>query len=100
MALLAGKPTFADWVTTYQLEGGFGGGSVKETKRVKTEFSRAMAARSFSMIILDKGIEWIWGHPEKYYYVSSEPVFRDPTVYWPVVGVAFRPTSRMYPMTK
>ena len=100
MSLIAGKATFADWVTTYQLEGSFGGGSVKETNRVKTEFSHAMATQSFSMIILDKGVDWVWGHPEKYYYVSDEPVFSDPNVYWGVVGFIYRPTFKMYPIIK
>jgi Dolichyl-phosphate-mannose-protein mannosyltransferase len=100
LPLMAGKPTFADWVTTYQLDGEFGGGSVRETNRVKSEFSHAMATQSFSMIILDKDIRWIWGHPEKYYYISDQPVFDDPNVYWPVVGYPYRPTFKMYPIIK
>lgn len=97
MALMAGKSTYADWVTTYQLEGGFGGGDLKEENRVKTEFSHAMAAQKFSMLILDKEINWIWGHPEKYYYASDEQVFKNPDVFWPVVGFHIRPTIIMYP---
>jgi hypothetical protein len=100
LALMAGKATFADWVSTYQLEGGFGGGDVRETNRVKSEFTHAMATQEFSMIILDKDINWIWGHPEKYYYKSNEPVFNNPVVFWPVIGFQIRPTIVMYPVHK
>ena len=98
--LMAGKPTYADWVNTYQLEGGFGGGDIKETNRVKSEFIRAMATQKFSMIILDKDINWVWGHPEKYYYMSKDPVFDNPNVFWPVIGFQIRPTIKMYPIQK
>ena len=97
ISLMAGKPTFADWVTLYQLEGGFGGGDARETNRVKSEFIHAMATQQFSMIILDKDINWIWGHPEKYYYKSKDPVFNASNVFWPVVGYQIRPTIIMYP---
>jgi len=97
LSWMAGKPTFADWVSTYQLEGGFGGGDIRETNRVKSEFLHAMATQQFSMIILDKDINWIWGHPEKYYYKSAEPVFKNPDVFWPVIGYQVRPTIIMYP---
>ncbi len=97
LSLMAGKPTFADWVSTYQLEGGFGGGDVTQTNRVKSEFIHAMATQKFSMIILDKDINWVWGHPEKYYYISNQPVFNNPNVYWPVIGFQIRPTIIMYP---
>ena len=100
ISLMAGKPTFADWISTYLLEGGFGGGDKKETDRVKSEFTHAMATQEFSMIILDKDINWIWGHPEKFYFISNEPVFHDPNVFWPVVGFPFRPTIIMYPNKK
>ena len=100
ISLMAGKPTFADWVTLYQLEGGFGGGDARETNRVKSEFIHAMAAQQFSMIILDKDTNWVWGHPEKYYYKSNEPVFNNPNVFWPVVGYQIRPTIIMYPNQK
>jgi len=100
ISLIAGKPTFADWVSLYQLEGGFGGGDARETNRVKSEFIHAMATQEFSMIILDKDINWIWGHPEKYYYKSDEPVFNAPDVFWPVVGYQIRPTIIMYPNQK
>ncbi len=100
ISLMAGKPTFADWVSTYQLEGGFGGGDIRETNRVKSEFTHAMATQEFSMIILDKDINWIWGHPEKYYYKSNEPVFNNPDVFWPVIGFQIRPTIIMYPVHK
>jgi hypothetical protein len=100
LSLIAGKPTFADWVTTYQLEGGFGGGDIRETNRVKSEFIHVMAVQKFSMIILDKDINWVWGHPEKYYYISKDPVFDNPNVYWPVIGFQIRPTIKMYPIQK
>jgi hypothetical protein len=100
ISLIAGKPTFAEWSTTYQLEGGLGGGDLKETNRVKSEFTHAMATQEFSMIISDKDINWLWGHPEKYYYLSNEPVFNNPDVFWPITGFPFRPTIIMYPINK
>jgi len=100
ISLMAGKPTFADWVSLYQLEGDFGGGDARETNRVKSEFTHAMATQEFSMIILDKDINWVWGHPEKYYYQSDEPVFNNPNVFWPVIGFQIRPTIIMYPEQK
>jgi hypothetical protein len=100
MTMMAGKPTYADWGSTYQLEGGFGGGDVIQTNRVKSEFARAMARREFSTIILDTDPRWVWGHPEKYYYVSNEPVFNDPDVFWPVTGFQTRPKAIMYPTQK
>jgi hypothetical protein len=100
LALMANKAAFASWSPIYQLEGNFGGGNVRETARVKAEFGNAMARREFSIIILDQTPNWIWGHPEKYYSVSSEPVFSSPGVFWPVTGWAIRPTILMVPMTE
>lgn len=100
ISLMAGKPTFAEWSTTYQLEGGLGGGDLKETNRVKSEFIHAMAVQEFSMIISDKNINWIWGHPEKFYYISDEPVFNNPDVFWSITGFPMRPTIIMYPNQK
>lgn len=100
LALMAGKPTFASWLATSQLEGNFGGGNVRETARVKTEFANAMARREFSVIILDQTPNWIWGHPEKFYSVSPEPIFSSPDVFWPVTGWAIRPTIMMVPITE
>ena len=51
----------------------------------------------FSLIILDKGLNSVWGKPEKYYTMSSEPVFASADVYWPVVGLQVRPTFIMVP---
>ncbi len=100
ISLMAGKPTFAEWSTTYQIEGGLGGGDLRETNRVKSEFTHAMATQEFSMIISDKDVNWIWGHPEKFYYISDEPVFNNPDVFWPITGFPFRPTIIMYPDQK
>lgn len=100
LALMANKSAFASWSPIYQLEGDFGGGNIRETARVKTAFDNAMARREFSIIILDQTPNWIWGHPEKYYSVSSEPVFSSPDVFWPVTGWAIRPTILMVPMTE
>jgi hypothetical protein len=82
----------------YQLEGNFGGGDPREAARVKTEFTNAMARQQFAMIILDQQPNWIWGHPEKYYTASYEPVFSSPDVFWPVTGWDTRPTIQMTPM--
>jgi hypothetical protein len=97
LALLAGKPTFADWNAMYLLDGGYGGGDPKEAQRVKVQFLRAMATHRFSMIVLDKDLNWVWGHPERYYSISPEPVFQDPNVFWPVTGWQVRPTMKMLP---
>ncbi len=97
LELIAGKPTFADWNAMYLLDGGYGGGDPKEAQRVKVEFLHAMAIHQFSMIILDRDLNWVWGHPEKYYSISPEPVFKDPNVFWPVTGWQVRPTIKMFP---
>jgi 4-amino-4-deoxy-L-arabinose transferase-like glycosyltransferase len=97
LPLMAGKPTFASWNAMYQLGGGYGGGDLKEAQRVKTEFANAMARHEFAMIILDRDTNWVWGYPEKYYYMSTEAVFHDPDVFWPVVGWQNRPTFKMLP---
>ena len=100
LALMAGKPTYASWNAMYQLGGGYGGGDPEQTQRVKTEFANAMARHAFAMIILDRDLNWVWGYPEKYYYVSAEPVFSDPDVFWPVVGWQNRPTIEMFPIRR
>ncbi len=97
LALMSGKNAFASWSPMYQLEGNFGGGDVREAARVKTEFSNAMAQQQFSLIILDQEVNWIWGHPERYYSASYEPIFSSPTVFWPVTGWEIRPTIIMVP---
>jgi 4-amino-4-deoxy-L-arabinose transferase-like glycosyltransferase len=98
LALMAGKAPFASWSPMYQLEGNFGGGDPREAARVKTEFTNAMARQQFAMIILDQQPNWIWGHPEKYYTASYEPVFSNPDVFWPVTGWDTRPTIQMTPI--
>ncbi len=100
LALMAGKKPFASWSPMYQLEGNYGGGDAHESARVKTQFSNAMAQQQFSLIILDQEVNWIWGHPEKYYTTSYEPVFSSPNVFWPVTGWATRPTIDMVPNGK
>ncbi len=95
---MAGKPTLASWNAMYQLGGGYGGGDLIKAQRVKTEFANAMARHAFAMIILDRDLNWVWGYPEKYYYVSEEPVFSNPDVFWPVVGWQNRPTTKMFPI--
>ena len=100
LALMAGKQPFASWSPMYQLEGNFGGGDVHESARVKTQFSNAMAQQQFGLIILDQEVNWIWGHPERYYTTSYEPVFSNPNVFWPVTGWATRPTIIMAPNGK
>lgn len=100
LALMAGKPAFASWSPMYQLEGSFGGGDVRQAARVKTEFLHAMARQDFSMIILDQTPNWIWGNPEEHYVMSSESVFPDPSVFWPVTGWRTRPEFKMLPMGK
>ncbi len=97
LAIMAGKDPFASWSPMYQLEGNFGGGDAHESARVKTEFSNAMAQRKFSLIVLDQEVNWIWGHPERYYSASYEPVFSSPGVFWPVTGWQIRPTIVMVP---
>jgi hypothetical protein len=96
LTLMAGKAPFASWSPMYQLEGNFGGGDLREAGRVKTEFSHAMARRQFGMILLDQDPNWIWGDPDRYYFVSSEPVFKDPHVFWPVTGWQTRPRLKMF----
>jgi hypothetical protein len=91
LALLAGKKPFTSWGPMYILEGHYGGGNIRAAGRVKTEFSRAMERRQFSMIILDMEPNWIWGDPERYYVRSSRPVFADGDVFWPVTGWQIRP---------
>jgi hypothetical protein len=98
LALLAGKRTYASWNALYQLEGNYGGGDVEETRRVKTEFANAMARQEFSMIVLDLDLNWVWGHPERYYHLREDPVFDQPDVFWPVTGWRVRPTSIMVPL--
>lgn len=100
LALMAGKQPFASWSPMYQLEGNFGGGDVHESARVKTQFSNAMAGQQFGLIILDQEVNWIWGHPERYYTTTYEPVFSSPDVFWPVAGWATRPTIIMVPNGK
>ncbi len=97
LALMSGKQAFASWSPMYQLEGNFGGGDAHESSRVKTEFSNAMAQQQFSLIILDQEANWIWGHPERYYSASYEPIFSSPNVFWPVTGWEIRPTIIMVP---
>ncbi len=97
LALMSGKRAFASWSPMYQLEGNFGGGDIHEAARVKTEFSNAMAQQQFSLIILDQESNWIWGHPERYYSASYEPIFSSPNVFWPVTGWEIRPTIVMLP---
>ncbi len=97
LSLMAGKPAFASWIALYGLEGNYGGGDMTETRRVKVEFTKAMSKHEFGMIILDKDLNWVWGHPEKYYSISPEPVFKDPNVFWPVTGWQVRPTIKMFP---
>jgi hypothetical protein len=98
LAWLAGKPTYASWDTMYQLEGDYGGGDVGETRRVKAQFSSAMARHEFSMVVLDKSLNWVWGHPERYYATQESPVFDRPGVFWPVTGWQVRPTFIMLPI--
>lgn len=100
VAIMAAKQPFASWSPVYQLEGNFGGGDVHEAARVKTQFSNAMAQRQFSLLILDQEVNWIWGHPERFYSASYEPVFSDPNVFWPVTGWQTRPTIVMVPNDK
>ncbi len=100
LSLMAGKRPFASWSPMYQLEGNFGGGDIRETARVKTEFSNAMAQQQFGLIVLDQEVNWIWGHPERYYSASYEPAFSDPNVFWPVTGWEIRPTIVMVPNGK
>jgi hypothetical protein len=100
LALMAGKPAYASWSPMYQLEGNYGGGDIRATARVKTEFGRAMAGHEFSMIILDQEPNWIWGGPEEHYTVSPGPVFSDPKVFWPVTGWQTRPEIKMIPTGK
>jgi hypothetical protein len=100
LTMMVGKHTFASWNAMYQLEGGYGGGDTRDAQRVKVEFSNAMEKHEFSMIVLDKDINWVWGHPEKYYYISNIPVFSNPDVFWPVTGWPVRPTIIMYPDQK
>ena len=97
LALMAGKQTYASWDSMFQLEGNYGGGDIEETRRVKAEMSNAMARHKFSMIILDKDLNWVWGHPEKYYYMRTDPVFDRSDVFWPVTGWPVRPTWVMFP---
>lgn len=100
IAIMAGKQPFASWSPMYQLEGNFGGGDIREVARVKTEFSNAMAQQKFSLLVLDQEVNWIWGHPERFYSASYEPVFGDPNVFWPVTGWQTRPTILMVPNVK
>jgi len=97
LALMAGKQTYASWDSMFQLEGNYGGGDIEEARRVKAEMSNAMARHKFSMIILDKDLNWVWGHPEKYYYMRTDPVFDRSDVFWPVTGWPVRPTWVMFP---
>ena len=60
-------------------------------------FSYAMANHQFSMNVLDKDLNWVWGYPEKYYTIDPGPVFRDPEVFYPVTGWQVRPTIKMLP---
>jgi hypothetical protein len=98
LALMAGKTPFASWSPMFQLEGNYGGGDIRATGRVKTEFARAMQRRQFTMIILDQESNWIWGDPERYYARSSEPVFADEDVFWPVTGWQTRPEFILLPL--
>ena len=81
----------------YQLEGNYGGGDIRLAGRVKTEFTRAMERRQFSLIILDQEPNWIWGDPERYYARVEEPVFPDEDVFWPVTGWQTRPELILVP---
>jgi len=97
LALMGGKKPFASWSPMFQLEGNYGGGDIRATGRVKTEFARAMQRRQFTMIILDQESNWIWGDPEKYYTRGERPVFADEDVFWPVTGWQTRPEFLLLP---
>lgn len=97
LALMANKAPYASWSPMFQLEGNYGGGDIRQSGRVKTEFSRAMADHRFSMIVLDQQPNWIWGNPQQHYSISSAPVFADPAVFWPVTGWQTRPEIIMLP---
>lgn len=97
LALMAGKAPYASWSPMFQLEGNYGGGDIRTTARVKTEFVRAMARHEFSMILMDQPANWIWGNPELYYTAATDPVFADADAFWPVTGWQTRPEFRMVP---
>ena len=97
LSLMAGKETFASWSPMFQLEGNYGGGDVRATGRVKTEFAGAMQRRQFALIILDQEPNWIWGDPERYYTRGAQPVFADEDVFWPVTGWQTRPEMILHP---
>jgi hypothetical protein len=94
---MAGKRPFASWSPVFQLEGNYGGGDIRTAGRVKTEFARAMERRQFSLLLLDQEPNWIWGDPEQYYIRSSQPIFPDTDVFWPVTGWRTRPETMYAP---
>jgi hypothetical protein len=97
LAIMAGKRPFASWSPMFQLEGNYGGGDIRTAGRVKTEFLRAMERRQFSLLILDQEPNWIWGDPERHYARSSQAVFTDADVFWPVTGWQTRPETTYLP---
>ena len=88
LALMAGKPAFASWVTLYELEGGYTGGDKNEWQRVRLQIVNHIKNKKFDLIILDS--EKIWGNPGKY-YSSCELNLENTGAFYPVTGFRIRP---------
>jgi len=87
LAWLAGKPTYANYIALYELEGGQGGGDADLWRVVRGQLQTAFRTRKFSLILLDK--EQFWGGPQRYYEASLPPLVGEE--FYPVTGWKVRP---------
>jgi len=87
LALMAGKPAYANYIAMYDLEGGQGGGDEDLWSRVRSQLTISFKRHRFSLIVLDK--EQFWGSPGRY-YESSDLVFEG-DAFFPVTGWRTRP---------
>jgi len=87
LALMAGKPGFANYIALYELEGGQGGGDELLWKKVRSELQTSFSRHKFELIMLDK--TQFWGSPGRYY--RSTPIEFDDGAFLPVTGWKIRP---------
>jgi hypothetical protein len=94
LMLFADGKNYADWISMYELNGGFGGETdIKEWRQVNLQLRTAIRAGNFDMIILD--LAPFWGHPERYYQIK-EVAYIDEDAFYPVTGWQIRPTIIYY----
>jgi hypothetical protein len=94
LMLLAGRKTYADWTSLYELSGGFGGQTDRpEWRKVNLQLRKAIRTGEFDLILLDR--EQFWAHPERYYQLK-EVEYPDEAAFYPVTGWRIRPSIAYY----